>query len=512
MPAEPHSPPGRDVGTGGRPWSPRLVALAVVAETLLAAALDVWHLGRNSVWVDEAYTWSTASRPWSSFVHLVVHKEGGGLLHSLVMFGWLRVGDGAAWLRVPSVLFAVAGVPLLYLVVRRLAGTRVALVAGLLFALNGNVVHYAQEARTYSLTALLAIASFLFFVRVVDEGGERRPSTVAWVVSSALLVYTFPLAASVVVAQLVSLVFLPRRAVPSRAIRHGSVAIVVLWLPMAVLQVMQSAAGRVDGYLEGGRTPAAVVKVVLGLSGGGGPLLILGYAVLVLVALGAAHRSWSARHASLETWRAAVPFLWLAVPCVVVVGASYVVPNFAGRYLLMAVPGLATIAAVGVTRVLRARWTASVLVVVVALASLGIVHYYGSRKDDFRDATAFVLGHAHPGDEVAFVGDEGRIAFEYFTRHGEARRAGLVPAYPTAPWGGFGTGDEHVAVPTAAQAAAIAHSPARVWVFRYGVDGSTGERIEDVARGRVERRWQFAGGLALYLLTRPDGPVSGPGT
>jgi hypothetical protein len=238
-------------------------------------------------------------------------------------------------------------------------------------------------------------------------------------------------------------------------------------------------------------------------------LLILGTSILVLVALVAAHRSWRARHASLETWRAAVPFLWLVLPCAVVIGASYVVPNFASRYLLMAVPGLATVVAVGVTRIAGPRWTASVLAVVVALASLGLVHYYGSRKDDFRDATAFVLRYAHPGDEVAFVGDEGRIAFEYFTRDGQARRAGLVPAYPARAWGHFGTGDERVAVPTAAQAGVIARGAARVWVFRYGVDDATDTRIRELAHDRVEHRWRFAGGLDLYLLTRLDGPAPG---
>ncbi|MBV8951781.1 MAG: glycosyltransferase family 39 protein, partial [Actinobacteria bacterium] len=377
------------------------MAAIVAAETILAVALGLWRLGHNSFWADEAYTWSTSARSWPSFVHVVIRHEGGGLLHSLFTFFWLKAGSSPTWLRLPSVFFAALTIPLVYRAASRLFGERVALVAGWLLAINATVLFYAQEARTYALTVLLVAASFAFFIDQVKA--PTRRSFVAWIVCSALAVYALPLAGGAIVAEGVSLLLARPSELPVGRLVRGFASIVVLVIPMAAIQIAQARGGSLNEFLEGHRTPGFVLKSFVALSGGGGKPLIAVYGVLGLSALVAV---WAiARHQgrSIELWAAGVPFCWLLVPCVLVVLSSYVTPNFASRYFLMSVPGLAILAALGLVRLTeRSRELLVVaLVAVTGLASFGLYRYYFQyHSDDFRDAVAFMLDRRAPGDGV----------------------------------------------------------------------------------------------------------------
>jgi mannosyltransferase len=90
------------------------------------------------------------------------------------MRAWLWFGHTEAWIRLPSVLFAIASIPLLYALARRLIGEKAALAAAVLFALSPTDVYYSQEARGYTMTILLVLASTWFFVRAVEENRRAR--------------------------------------------------------------------------------------------------------------------------------------------------------------------------------------------------------------------------------------------------------------------------------------------------------------------------------------------------
>src|SRR6185295_19679554 len=95
-----------------------------------------------------------------------------------LLHAWIPlVGKTEASVRFPSVVFGVLAVALLYILVRRILGPRVATIAALLAALSPFWIYYAQETRVYAqVTSLLVLALYLL-VRATDEtnpGPSRR--------------------------------------------------------------------------------------------------------------------------------------------------------------------------------------------------------------------------------------------------------------------------------------------------------------------------------------------------
>lgn len=168
---------------GGRleRWLP---TLAVVLALLLRLAA----LGRKSVWLDEAITLRIAARDAGQIVmaHTITRLH--PWLYYLFMHYWNDLGQSEFVARVPSVVFGVVGIFLLYWLVRLWAGRWSATASAWLLAIAPLHVWYSQEARMYALVCTLGLASALAFTL-----GVRRGSLWAWalwVVVTAAGLYT----------------------------------------------------------------------------------------------------------------------------------------------------------------------------------------------------------------------------------------------------------------------------------------------------------------------------------
>lgn len=151
----------------------------VAGLTALAAAVRFATLGLQSYHHDEVVT-ATRILPGSfgQAMDAVGYSESAPPLYYALAWLWTQVaGTGEVGLRSISALAGVATVPVAYWIGAELRGRRTGIVAAALVAVNPMLVWYSQEARAYSLFALLAALSFLYFLRTLDVpdlDGQKR--------------------------------------------------------------------------------------------------------------------------------------------------------------------------------------------------------------------------------------------------------------------------------------------------------------------------------------------------
>jgi mannosyltransferase len=144
-----------------------LLLLAALSVALRTGALDAGY------WIDEAIAVGIASHEPAEIPGLL-RQDGSPPLYYLLLHGWIALaGTGEAATRSLSLLFAAAAVPVAWWAGGRWAAAIVAVCPFL--------TYYAQEARMYTLVAVLSLVATAAFVR-------RRP--VVLVAALTLLLYT----------------------------------------------------------------------------------------------------------------------------------------------------------------------------------------------------------------------------------------------------------------------------------------------------------------------------------
>lgn len=468
-------PSTTDAGPPPRPpWpvAPRTVA---VLATILAGALALFRLGHKSYWLDEGYSLGHAGLGWGDFWEVLVQREPNGALHAVLLWGWLRLGDAEWWARLPSAAFAVATVPLLYLLLRRLFDDRVGAVGAVLLALNGFSLRFAQEARTYSLLMLVTTASVLLFVAYVQD--RRTGRWWAWVAVTALLPYVHVFGWLVIAVEATAVVArrgLPRP--PGRRLLLGLAVPVLVGLPVALALL----AGNDEGQASGipGVTPVRFVGVYARVSGDLGVVLLAVVGALwawtvLQVAAAARRRRWRLDEAG---WGVTVLVAWLVVPPVLVALGSPVQPLFGARYFVLLVPAASGLTAAALCRLQRPALRRGLAVAVVLLTAAGAVAWYARPAvDDLRSTADLLAENAQPGDAVVFFPWFMKLPLDPYAEDRPAVEA-IETDWPLADWGEFLP--DHADHPDEdALRAAATHS--RVWIVAR--DDRTAEDDADIA-------------------------------
>ncbi len=440
-------------------WPERL---AVMAICLLAAAMTLRGIGAQSLWLDEVAS-VLASRDWGHLWGTVAQSETNMLLYFGLLHYWLKLGEAEFLIRALSAVAAIVTVPAIYVTGKRLFGAWAGTLAALLLAMNLFFVRYAQEARAYSLLLLLTTLSTYWLVRALQE--RRRRDWIAWVVVSALSVYTHLFALLVLGAQALALLAYRLRDLPWRTLVLAGLALVALILPLLLMVPMD---GHQLDWLTA-PTQESVRELMQALAGGQGELL-WGYLLLWMAGLSVGAIKKLAPGARGATWPYALAVIWLFAPIAVSYGFSLAVrPVFLERYLIPCLAPLVLLAAEGLAGIARwrgpTRWLAVVgLALVLIWSWRSVSSWYGARGgEQWREATAYVVGEAQPGDAALFYAWFVDQPFAYY------RDKLGAPPYPEMlnlaagdyPAGGCTTMPD----PDAARLAALPDAYPRVWLL-----------------------------------------------
>ena len=333
-----------------RPWlAARWFPLGIAATTAATGAFLFHQLLAWPPHEDEALPLFIGRHPLDSMFQVVLEERGGAPLHFLLAWVVAHLELGLGGLRAVSAVFAVASIPVVALLLARLAGRVPALIGTLLVATSWTFLFHGVYGRMYSLFLFTAALSYLALLHALDRGGKR--AWALWALAILATVATHPYGALVLASQGAFVVAGHRERLREALWAFGAVAVlgIPFWLTDLVL------AGRFEaGVASGGRLD--VIHYVWQAAGdfsAGFPVLP---AVLVAAAAGIAVLS---REAQL-----------LSACAVVVPLAALVLAQSTGspetRHLIFVLPFAALAAGAGIARLGRVWGTAVLAALVVA--------------------------------------------------------------------------------------------------------------------------------------------------
>jgi len=383
---------------------------------VITAALATFLLFQMTVWPpheDETLVFFVTQQPIGDVFATVFAERGGAPLHWLLAYLAGTISPSLTALRLISVIFAVASMPVIAALVARLTDKRTALLATALAAASWITIYHGIYARMYSLFLFLSALSFLTLLRAVGTGDRKRWA--AWIAATALTIATQPYGTFVLAAQAVYVLARRwRREFPLKpaAISFGIVVLLVapLWL---IYRVLASRFGI-------GLTGESDSKL-------GSPVDVLDY---VWHTIGDFSAGWTAA-AAVTTALAVLGsvVLFRTRPAAVLLTATvFLVPTLAlmltrsqtsvfleSRHLIFALPFFEMLVAAGLLRIASSAGRRQVVVVLVGLtALLGVEVAWGwhktpymyagepkSREQARTDAAAWLAATSRP-DDVLF--------------------------------------------------------------------------------------------------------------
>ena len=398
---------------------------AAVAAAALVIGVGVWFRfwTRSHLWLDEALTVHISALPLRQIPEALRH-DGAPPLYYFLLHLWMRAAGSSSALAARSLggVLSVATLPVMWFAGRRLAldvttphgdgidPTTVAWTATILLASSPFAVHFATEARMYSLVVLLVLGGYLALAKVLRGGQGRLAAAGALAVSSGLLLLThywaMYLLAVVGVVLAVNARRRPEYQLALIAVVAGGV-LFVPWLPAFFYQARHTG----TPWAEPASFSAmvnAISEFAGGRSSSGRALGLLFFALAGFGLFGAAmdHRRVEVDLRTRRRGRGLA--IVLTGTLAVAITAGFATHGaFAARYTSVVFPPFVLLVALGTTVLRDAKVRTGV---VAAAAALGLLTSTGNIRTDRTQVTRLIAtAKSHgmqAGDLVVYCPDQ----------------------------------------------------------------------------------------------------------
>ena len=213
----------------------------VASVVAIGTFLRFFQITRESLWLDETYSWLVASKPVLQ-IFAWMPNDRHPPLYYLTLHFWMYLGDSELVLRSLSAILGILTIVAVYFVAREFFGWKVAAVASLLVAISPVNILYSQETRMYSMLTLLALISIYLLSKAVGDG--KKKWWVFYALATTAMIYTHYYGLFVLMAEIVFLFgYIAVKkdinvAVPSMFACAGIMFAYVFWVPTFIHQAV----------------------------------------------------------------------------------------------------------------------------------------------------------------------------------------------------------------------------------------------------------------------------------
>lgn len=409
----------------------RLLLVALLFIIALGAALRVYELDGDSLWLDEASSIKYSKESPAGIIEETA-KDVHPPLYYFALHYWMKLfGDSETSTRLLSALFGILAIPVTYKVAARMFDRATGLFAAGLLALSRFHLEFSQEARMYSLLCLLSLLSFYYFLKLL-EGKKSRLALAGYIITSALMMYTHVYSFFILAAQnlyVLILLFASRDMFKRNWKRWlvAQIALLVLFLPWLSVQMQQFSRVQEGFWIP--KLPPGLLLYTLKMYAGSNYLAWI-LSVLIALAVFVGWRGWKEAPAAamssgeiknsvmvsrLKLW---LLLLWLLCPVLLpYLVSQFSSPIFLPKYTIAALPAFTILAARGLSSLRFHQLRLIVVLLLVWFSFSTLKNYFGSlKKDLWREAISSFSNLAKPNDLVLFHDQSGRDPFNYYYR------------------------------------------------------------------------------------------------
>jgi mannosyltransferase len=148
----------------------------VILVTLVGGWLRVFRLGSKGLWLDETFSIWLANHSVVDMLQWIVKIDQHPPLYYLLLHYWIALkGDTPDSVRLLSVLFGTATIPVIYLIGKRMSGTVMGLAAAVILTFSPFNIRFAQETRMYTCLTFNAAVAIYALVRLLTDSRSVRP-------------------------------------------------------------------------------------------------------------------------------------------------------------------------------------------------------------------------------------------------------------------------------------------------------------------------------------------------
>jgi len=390
----------------------------IILITIIGAVLRFYKLGSQSFWYDEASSILDArgnlynvSHPPLSFLILRIVIE--------------TLGTTEFTARLPSCLFGIVTIPLVYLFGKQLFGEKEGLVASFIISLSPWYIRWSQEARMYTELTVFTILALYFFYRTIYK--KTLTFYVLSVIFTILAFYTHYLAILILViiaAWLISIKFFEKTkiSINYKYLITFFALFFIFTLPLFLTIIPQTLTFKIGSTNSRWGLPIHIYFLML-FEDAIGPTLSLFSMVGVIYLISQRNRA-----GYLLTAYAAIP--------VATVSVLTFVTNVVPRYVIFTLPAFALLSSsliieifeeimknakekkfhvimlknLELNKFLALGFVFATVISIINLPTL-FEHYTKETHPDWKSACAYVASNMEPEDLIATTGDK---AVDYY--------------------------------------------------------------------------------------------------
>ncbi len=173
----------------------------------IGSFLRIYHLGYKGLWGDEiGQVFAANSGNISNVLSGAAHHLSPPLDYIILHF-FLNFGISDFIVRLPSAIFGMLSIILIYYISKTLFGPKEGLISAFLLAISPMHIFYSQEARMYSLFVFLSLLSLLFFIKAIND--DSMLTWIGFIISNILNLYTHYFASFIIFIYALFIITMP---------------------------------------------------------------------------------------------------------------------------------------------------------------------------------------------------------------------------------------------------------------------------------------------------------------